>query len=80
MLRKAGRKGKGSQAGRGSGSPDTQVKGQRLSVASLLKTKQSKHWRLVDNSQDIFVSSLLKRERRMKKRGSRASAISSNSR
>lgn len=61
-------------------SPDTQVKEQHVSVTSFFKMKWKKYWRFVNNSQYIFLSSLLIRERRMKKRGSRASAISLNSR
>lgn len=53
---KGRKKGKGSEAGLGSRSPDTQVKEQRLSVVSLLKMKQRKHWRFVDNKQSRHVS------------------------
>lgn len=79
-LRKGRRKGKGSKAGLESMSPDTQVKEQHLSVASF-KNEVEKILEACGQqtvNMYIYLSSLLNRGKRMKKRGSRASAISSN--
>lgn len=79
---KGRRKGTGSEAGLESKSPDTQVKEQHLSVASF-KNEVEKILEACGQQTVItymYLSSLLNRGRRMKKRGSRASAISSNSR
>lgn len=73
-LRKAGGRAKEVRL---SMSPDTQVKEQHVPVTSFLKMKWRKSGRFV-NSQDTSLSSLLTKEREMKKRGSWASAISLN--
>lgn len=51
MAERGRRKSKGREAGLESQSLDTQAKEQCLSIASLLKTRQRKYWRFMDNKQ-----------------------------
>lgn len=53
---KGRRKGKESEAGLVSMSPDTQVKEQHTYVASFFKMKWRKYWRSVDDKQSRHVS------------------------
>jgi len=55
-IEKGRRKGKESEAGLVSMSPDTQVKEQQISVTSFLKMKWKKYCRFVDNKQSRHIS------------------------